>query len=241
MGWGSTSRRPGRWWAFRALLVVAAMALLGLTFQLGRQYQASEATEPAGSIQGLRDYQQLVTFNRYSIVRAYGDSMQPTLAMYNFLLVRDTQKIARGQILVSGHHGNHRVVGLPGETVRLSGNNLQVCGPGSAPCRSLAQPWLHFPPLTAHRTVTVHLDHAYATLPDNRQCCDFLIIVPRAMWWAWLRARFSPMGQRRPTVRAPGRKKRPWSMNTDRQRRTACVDFMRPFDAWRETGNATWP
>ncbi len=177
---GGTPWQRARRWVFRLLLVIAAAALLGLAFQLGRQYQTNEASNPAGSILGQHDYQQLVTFNRYSIVRAYGQSMQPTLALYNFLLVHDTQQIARGQILVSGHHGIHRVVGLPGETVRLSDDTVQVCGPGSAPCRFLAQPWLHFPPLTAHRTLTAHLGHAYATLPDNRQCCDFLIVVPRS-------------------------------------------------------------
>jgi hypothetical protein len=26
----------------------------------------------------------------------------------------------------------------------------------------------------------VHLGHAYATLPDNRQCCDFIIVVPQS-------------------------------------------------------------
>jgi signal peptidase I len=180
MGWSSAPRRPVQWWGFRILLAIAAMALLGLAFQLGRHYQSNDAAGPGGNLPGLHDYQELVTFNRYSIVRAYGQSMQPTLARYNFLLVHDTPTIARGQILVSGHHGIHRVVGLPGETVRLSGATVQVCGPGSAPCRLLAQPWPHFPPLTAHRTVTVHLGHAYATLPDNRQCCDFLIVVPES-------------------------------------------------------------
>jgi signal peptidase I len=180
MAWSGAIGQPAHRWVFRALVAISAMALLVVAFLLGRQYQATQATSPAGSVLGLRDYQQLATYNHYSIVRAYGPSMQPTFAMYNFLLVRDTQHIARGQILVSGHHGIHRVVGLPGETVRLSSAGIQVCGPAGARCRLLAQPWRHIPPATSPDATSVQLDDAYATLPDNRQCCDYLIVVPRS-------------------------------------------------------------
>jgi hypothetical protein len=106
------------------LAVALGAALIG--FAAGRQYQRAATPDPGPRVAGLQDYQALAFFNHYSIVRANGPSMQPTLARWNVLLVRDTRQIGRGDILISGHHGMHRVLGLPGERVWLIHGRVRV-------------------------------------------------------------------------------------------------------------------
>lgn len=131
-------------------------------------------------VPGLRDYQALAHYNGFSIVRANGPSMEPTYARWNFLLVRDIRRVHRGDVLVSGRHGIHRVVALPGETVWLAHGRVHVCTPAprAAPaCRSLREPYVAYTaPRAEAGPVTVR--DGYITVPDNRACCAALIAVP---------------------------------------------------------------
>lgn len=160
------------------LVTVAVVATAG--FVGGRAVERN--TAPLPTVPGLRDYTALAYYNHYSIVRANGPSMQPALAQYNFLLVRDTKAVKRGDILVSRHHGMHRVLGLPGETLSLQGGRVQVCSQriGASPiCRPIADPWVHYPNPGRHQDAgPLLLKNAYGTVPDNRSCCEFVIVVP---------------------------------------------------------------
>lgn len=163
---------------------LAILALIGVAttigFLLGCQYERRVAEGPVLSTTGLDDYRALVTYNGYSIVRGNGPSMQPALARWNFLLVRDTRHIHRGDILISRHHGMHRVAGLPGETIWLVHGLVRVCTarPGTASaCSMLTEPYVRYPNRDRNAG-PVLVRGGYITVPDNRACCAALLFVP---------------------------------------------------------------
>lgn len=161
------------------LSVALAAALIG--FAGGMRYQRAALQDTGPRVPGLQDYQALAYFNHYSIVRANGPSMQPTLARWNFLLVRDTRQVRRGDILISGHHGMHRVLGLPGERIWLIHGRVRACTPrsGAAPfCRFLAEPYVRYRPTDYKDQGPILARGGYVTVPDNRACCQALIFVP---------------------------------------------------------------
>ena len=167
----------------RVLLPIVLLAVLLMGFIAGQQYQSARDGIDSRllALPGVRDYEALAYYNHYSIVRAFGPSMQPALATYNFVLVRDRRRIQRGDILVSGHHGMHRVVGLPGETVWLIGGRVRVCTPRTAAvpyCRFLVEPWVHFRRIKHRTWGPLVLRNGYATVPDNRYAYELLIFVP---------------------------------------------------------------
>lgn len=169
-------RRGPRWRQLPPLLALALGMLLS-GFLLGRAGTRSSAVD----VDGVQDYRALAYYNQYTIARAQGSSMQPTLAQYNFLLVRRKGQVRRGDILVSRHHGDHRVVGLPGETVWLLHGTVRVCTPrpsGVADCRFLNEPYVQYHPLVPKDVGPVHLTDGYATVPDNRLCCQAIYLVP---------------------------------------------------------------
>jgi signal peptidase I len=166
---------------YRLLLVVGVACACAIGFLGARVLDDGGMSTGARGVPGFLDYQALTQFNRYSIVRANGPSMQPTLARNNFLLVRDTHQIRRGEILVSGHHGIHRVAGLPGETISLVSGHVKVCAPrqgAPSACRMLVEPWVHYLPVAPVDSKPVFLRNGYGTVPDNRACCDFIVVVP---------------------------------------------------------------
>jgi signal peptidase I len=76
--------------------------------------------------------------------------MEPQLARDDYVLVEQTNRgIRRGDILVTKKDGDHRVVGLPGETVWVDHGQVRICGPGPAGCRRLAEPYVHYPDTSA--------------------------------------------------------------------------------------------
>lgn len=166
---------------FRLLIALLMVGIsVGLGFLVGRRYEQTAWESGLGPVPGWQDYQQLATLNRYVIVRASGPSMQPTLARWNYVLVRRTQQIRRFDILDSGHHGMHRVLGLPGETLWLVSGRVRICTPhqsGTPHCRLLDEPYVRY---HAPRTNVGPLEArgGYITVPDNRVCCPFLIAVP---------------------------------------------------------------
>jgi signal peptidase I len=167
---------------YRLLLFVATACACAIGYLGARVLDDSRMNADFKATPGIADYQALANFNRYSLVRAKGSSMQPALAYNNFLLVRDTKQIQRGQILVSGHHGIHRVAGLPGETISLVGGRVQVCAPRRAlpaECHLLVEPWVHYVAARPVNSKPVFLRNGYGTVPDNRACCDFIVFVPR--------------------------------------------------------------
>lgn len=176
----SSARLPGSLLA-RTLITLALIGVaLVIGFLLGRRYERRVAEAPVLATTGLDDYRALVTYNGYSIVRGNGPSMQPTLARWNFLMVRDTRRIHRGDILISRRHGTHRVVGLPGETVWLVHGHVRVCTPrlGTSPaCRMLTEPYVRYPNTARNAGPTVARG-GYITVPDNRACCAALLFVP---------------------------------------------------------------
>ncbi len=162
---------------YRFLFVIGVVIAAAGGFLGGRIFQRQL---PSG-IPGLQDYLALTQYNHYSVVRANGPSMQPTLAAHNVLLVRDTQQIHRGDILVTAHHGIHRVVGMPGETISLVGGHVRVCSPRTgqpASCRTLHEPGVQYYRSPPQNAGPVFLGHGYGTVPDNRSCCEFIIVVP---------------------------------------------------------------
>jgi signal peptidase I len=166
----------------RAILMLALGCAVLLGFAYGRSYKHAAQGQILG-VPGLQDYQALTTYNHYSIVRANGPSMEPTMAEYNYLLVRDTKEIHRGDIIISGHHGMHRVVGLHGDTVWLRAGKVRVCTPrpGAAPyCRVLVEPWVRFSSTNCPAWGPLVADHGYVTVPDNRYCPQFMVFVPDA-------------------------------------------------------------
>ena len=161
-----------------ALLVAGIAVLLG--FLVGQRYEQARWESDLGSVPGWQGYRQLATLKGYSIVRADGPSMQPTLARWNYVLVRRTQRIRRYEILDTGHHGMHRVLGLPGETLWLVGGRVRVCAPrppGPQSCRMLTEPYVRFRGQEANRGPVAAGD-GYVAVPDNRTCCPYLIPVP---------------------------------------------------------------
>jgi signal peptidase I len=184
MGWRrlrGPSHAPARLRYLVLLLIVVCAASAG--FVSGRAFERELPGGDTASIPGIQDYQALTLFNGYSIVRANGSSMQPSLARYNFLLVKDTRSVKRGDILVSRHYGIHRVFGLPGETISLVDGRVSVCSPlpgGPPNCRFKADPWVRYPSVPHHDAGPILLRDGYGTVPDNRSCCEFLIDVPSA-------------------------------------------------------------
>jgi signal peptidase I len=164
------------------MLLVAIACAAAAGFVGGRAVERSAASTLLPAVPGMRDYTALAFYNHYSIVRANGPSMQPALAQYNFLLVRDTKDVKRGDILVSRHHGIHRVLGLPGETLSLEGGRVRICSPrhGTPPgCRYIADPTVKYRnPQQHHDEGPMQLKNGYGTVPDNRSCCEYLIFVP---------------------------------------------------------------
>ena len=161
-----------------ALLVVGIAVSLG--FLVGRRCGQITWESDLGTVPNWQDYRQMATLNGYSVVRADGPSMQPTLARWNYVLVRRTHQIRRYDILDSGHHGMHRVLGLPGETLWLVGGRVRVCTPhppGPPNCRLLTEPYVRYHAPAAN-IGPVAAGDGYVTVPDNRSCCHFLIAVP---------------------------------------------------------------
>ena len=161
-----------------ALLVAGTGVWIG--FLAGRSYEQTVWESGLGPVPNWQDYRQLATLNGYSVVRADGPSMQPTLARWNYVLVRRTKQISRYQILDSGHHGMHRVLGLPGETLWLVGGRVRVCTPhppGPPSCRLLTEPYVRYQ-APASNVGPVAAGDGYIAVPDNRSCCHFLIAVP---------------------------------------------------------------
>lgn len=161
-----------------ALLVAGIAVLLG--FLVGQRYERTRWESDLGSVPGWQGYRQLATLKGYSIVRADGPSMQPTLARWNYVLVRSTQQIRRYEILDTGHEGMHRVLGLPGETLWLVGGRVRICTPrplGASSCRMLTEPYVRFRGPEANRGPVAAGD-GYVAVPDNRTCCPYLIPVP---------------------------------------------------------------
>lgn len=166
----------------RRLLVALALACCAglIGFIGGQHYQRDPAPSTVLVVPGLQDYQALAHYNHFSIVRANGPSMQPTLARWNFLLVRDTQTIKRGDILISGHHGMHRALGLPGETIWLIHGRARVCTPRlhGAYCRFLSEPYVRYRPTRFKDLGPIQVRGGYIAVPDNRDCCQALLFVP---------------------------------------------------------------
>lgn len=83
-------------------------------------------------------------------------------------------------ILDTGRHGMHRVLGRPGETVWLVGGRVRVCTPrplGAPSCRMLTEPYVRFRGPEANRGPIAAGD-GYVTVPGNRTCCPYLIAMP---------------------------------------------------------------
>ena len=200
--------QPPRVW-YRLILVAAVCAAALTGFFYGRADEQRRAAAWNAAVPGLSDYEALATYNGYSIVRAQGPSMQPALAQYNFLLVRDTRHIQRGDILISGHHGIHRVVALPGETAWLAGGVAHVCSlqPGGRQyCRALAEPWVRYRQTTCRQLGPLAAGTGYIAASDNRYCPEWLVSVPAndvIGVYAGSLLSYGPLGPRGTTVRRP--------------------------------------
>ena len=134
---GHDGLHRGIQWRSLPLLLLVTGAAVFLGFVLGHRNQQAQFA-------GLDSYQSLVQDQHYSLLHVHGNSMEPYLALDNYVLVDWTSYgIRRGDVLVTHDSGDHRVVGLPGETIWVNHGQVRVCGPGSAPCRKLRELYVH--------------------------------------------------------------------------------------------------
>ncbi|MCX6023803.1 MAG: signal peptidase I [Chloroflexi bacterium] len=100
----------------------------------------------------------------------FGDSMPPTLQNLDVAYLRAAETVSRGDIISYDHGGTriaHRVVALPGETLRVEAGKLLVRR--GAISRSLEEPYVASgAPSWDAAEMTVAPDH-YVTLGDNRR------------------------------------------------------------------------
>lgn len=170
---GDGARRRGIRWRSLPLLLIAVAAAVYIGYLLGRRDRQT-------GLVGLDSYQSLVQDQGYFLLHVHGRSMEPYLALDNYVLVQRTNRgIRRGDVLVTQDVGDHRVVGLPGETLRVERGRVRVCGPRSAPCRALAEPYVRYRDTTATFGPVV-ANGGWVLMADNRYLFPTLVSVVHA-------------------------------------------------------------
>lgn len=96
----------------------------------------------------------IYVFQPFAVV---GSSMAPTFHEDDFVIVDKISQLKRGDVVVFVPHGQKlpyikRVIGLPGETVKLSNGAVDVCKTGDdKSCRTLSEAYLPEGTLTEAR------------------------------------------------------------------------------------------
>ncbi|MBP6910227.1 signal peptidase I [Patescibacteria group bacterium] len=125
----------------------------------------------------------IYVFQPFAVV---GSSMVPTFHEDDFVIVDKISQVKRGDVVVFVPHGQKlpyikRVVGLPGDTVKLENGGVAICKTGEAnSCQKYAEPYLPEGALTEARCGITSFDVTTGgvfVLGDNRgfstdsRCC----------------------------------------------------------------------